>query len=107
MKKEFRIYAGEHANNSHAFKNFLREIEKSINEDSEIIESAKKINMEFTEKAAKILADPGNEEYAAGMIEKIKREIPRYSYKKNVEYNGKKYDVEIDQLLRVFYLVEI
>lgn len=107
MKKDFKIYAGEHTNNSLEFKKFLRDIEKSINEDSEIIESAKKINREFTQKAAKILADPGNEEYAAGMIEKIKREVPRYSYKKNVEYNGKKYDVEIDQLLRVFYLVEI
>ena len=107
MKKEFKIYAGEHTNNSLEFKKFLRDIEKSINEDSEIIESAKKINREFTEKAAKILADPGNAEYAAGMIEKIKRAIPRYSYKKNVEFNGKKYDVEIDQLLRVFYLVEI
>lgn len=107
MKKEFRIYAGEHDNNSLSFKNFLNEIEKRINEDAEIIESAKKVNREFTEKAAVILADPDNAEYAAGMLEKIKREIPRYSYKKNVEYNGKKYDVEIDQLLRVFYLVEI
>ena len=107
MKKEFRIYAGEHTNNSRGFKNLLSQIEKDINADAEIIESAKKINKEFTEKAAKILADPDNAEYAAGMIEKIKRAIPRYSYKKNVEYNGKKYDVEIDQLLRVFYLVEI
>ncbi len=107
MKREFKIYAGEHANNSIAFKNFLNEIEKDINADFEVIESAKKVNREFTEKAAEILADPDNAEYAAGMLEKIKREIPRYSYKKNVEYNGKKYDVEIDQLLRVFYLVEI
>ena len=107
MKKEFKIYAGEHANNSRGFKNFLSQIENDINADAEIIESAKKINKEFTEKASKILADPDNAEYAAGMIEKIKRAIPRYSYKKNVEYNGKKYDVEIDQLLRVFYLVEI
>lgn len=107
MKKEFRIYAGEHANNSLEFKKFLRDIEKSINEDSEIIESAKKVNREFTEKAAVILADPDNAEFSAGMIEKIKREIPRYSYKKNLQYSGKRYDAEIDQLLRVFYLVEI
>ena len=107
MKKEFKIYAGDHTNNSRGFKNFLSQIEKDINADAEIIESAKKVNREFTEKAAKILVDPENAEYAAGMIEKIKREVPRYSYKKNVEYNGKKYDVEIDQLLRVFYLVEI
>lgn len=107
MKKEFRIYAGEHTNNSLEFKKILRDIEKSINEDSEIIESAKKVNREFTEKAAEILADPENAEFSAGMIEKIKREIPRYSYKKNIEYNGKRYDAEIDQLLRVFYLVEI
>lgn len=107
MKKEFRIYAGEHDNNSLSFKNFLNEIEKRINEDAEIIESAKKVNREFTEKAAEILADPDNAEYAAGMLERLKKEIPRYSYVKNLEYNGKKYDVEIDQLLRVFYLVEI
>lgn len=107
MKKEFRIYAGEQTNNSRCFKNFLSQIENDINADAEIVESAKKVNREFTQKAAEILVDPVNAEYAAGMIEKIKREIPRYSYKKNVEYNGKKYDVEIDQLLRVFYLVEI
>ena len=109
MSKEFRIYAGEHANNSIAFKNFLSQIEKDINADAEIIESAKKVNREFTEKAAAILADPENAEFAAGMLEKIKREIPRYSYIKNLEYNGKKYEVEveIDELLRVFYLVEI
>ena len=107
MKKEFRIYAGEHTNNSKDFKNFLSRVEDEINADSEIIESAKKVNREFTQKAAEILADPENAEFAAGMLEKIKREIPRYSYKKNVEYNGKKYEAEIDQLLRVFYLVEI
>lgn len=107
MKKEFRIYAGEHENNSIAFKNFLSQIEKDINADAEIIGSAKKVNREFAEKATEILADPENAEFAAGMIEKIKREIPRYSYKKNIEYDGKKYDAEIDQLLRVFYLVEI
>lgn len=107
MKKEFKIYPGEHTNNSLEFKKFLRDVEKSINEDSEIIESAKKVNREFTEKAAVILADPDNAEFSAGMIEKIKREIPRYSYKKNLQYSGKRYDAEIDQLLRVFYLVEI
>ena len=107
MKKEFKIYAGEHANNSRGFKNFLSQIEKDINADAEIIESAKKINKEFTEKAAKILADPDNAEYAAGMSGRLKKEVPRYSYIKNLEYNGKKYDAEIDQLLRVFYLVEI
>ena len=107
MTKEFKIYAGEHTNNARAFKNFLSQIEKDINEDAEIIESAKKVNREFTKKAAEILADPDNAEFAAGMIEKIKREIPRFSYKKNIAYNGKRYDAEIDQLLRVFYLVEI
>ena len=106
MKKEFKIYAGAH-NNSQEFKNFLKEIEKSINEDIEIIESAKKANREFTEKASKILSDPENAEYAAGMLERLKKEIPRYSYIKNLEYNGKEYEAEIDQLLRVFYLVEI
>lgn len=107
MTKEFKIYPGEHTNNSLEFKKFLRDVEKSINEDIEIIESAKKVNREFTEKASKILSDPENAEYAAGMLERLKKEIPRYSYKKNVEYNGKEYEVEIDELLRVFYLVEI
>lgn len=107
MKKEFRIYAGEHTNNSTSFKNFLSRVEEEINADFEVIESAKKVNREFTEKAAVILADPDNAEYAAGMLERLKKEIPRYSYVKNLEYNGKKYEAEIDQLLRVFYLVEI
>lgn len=44
MKREFRIYAGEHENNSLSFKNFLNEIEKRINDDVEIIESTKKVN---------------------------------------------------------------
>lgn len=105
--RDFRIYAGEHTNNSRAFKSFLSQIEKDINDDAEIIESAKNVNREFTKKAAEILADPDNAEFSAGMIEEIKREIPRYSYKKNLQYSGKRYDAEIDQLLRVFYLVEI
>lgn len=107
MKREFRIYAGEHENNSLSFKNFLNEIEKRINDDVEIIESTKKVNRQFTEKAAEILSDPENAEHAAGMLERLKKEIPRYSYIKNLEYNGKEYEAEIDQLLRVFYLVEI
>ncbi len=107
MKKEFKIYPGEHVNNSIAFKNFLSKVEEDINADAEIIESVKKINREFTEKAAAILADPENAEYAAGMLERLKKEIPRYSYIKNIEYDGKEYEVEIDELLRVFYLVEI
>lgn len=74
--KEFKIYAGEHTNNSIAFKNFLSQIEKDINADSEIIESAKEINREFTENAAKILADPENAEFAAGMIEKNQKRNP-------------------------------
>lgn len=41
------------------------------------------------------------------MLERLKKEIPRYSYVKNLEYDGKKYEAEIDELLRVFYLVEI
>ena len=107
MKKEFRIYAGEHTNNSRSFKNFLSRVEEEINADADIIGSAKKVNREFTEKAAEILADPENAEFAAGMLERLKKQIPRYSYIKKLEHNGKKYEAEIDQLLRVFYLVEI
>ena len=47
-----------------------------------------------------------SDEYEFTMIEGRMLDAPRYSFLKNVECDGIKYDVEIDNLSRTFCLFE-
>lgn len=103
--REFKIYA-ESKEGSKNWSEFLKDLEKRINADQEIIERAKQINEQYTEEVKKILEDAENSLYASTMIEGIKKELPRFTYIKNLEYNGTKYDCEIDLLFRKFRVDE-
>lgn len=103
--REFRIY-GEIGNNLDTldFRKFLQEVEKRINEDVEILERSKKYNVEFANEIKKILEDSENDPYIGRMISQLQFEMPRYSYIKHLEFDGKGYEAEIDELERRFYL---
>lgn len=103
--RKFEIY-GEIGENEDtlSFKNFMREIGKRINADDEIIEAAKRCNIEFLNELKKIIENPENELFVGTMIADLERSSPRYSFIKNLEYNGEKYEAEIDLLRRRFYL---
>lgn len=106
--QNYKIYARIAENeNTLEFEKFMREIEARINNDSEIIERAKKCNLEFAKEIKETLKYP-EREYSLGMIvENIKNKISRFCYIKNLEHNNKKYEAEIDLLERIFYLIEI
>lgn len=106
--REFRI-CGEIGTNPDTvnFKKFMNEVEERINSDLEIIERAKKCNIEFAQSVKRILEDSENDIFIGSMIAGMQSKIHRYSYIKHLEFNGKEYEAEIDGLERKFYLHEI
>lgn len=105
--REFRIYYdGNRDALSRVNKDFTYRIEEEINADAELIASAKLRNKEFAEKVKKIVENPENHLFLATMIEGIRNSIPRYSFYKNVDMNGKTVDIEIDLIDRVFRIIE-
>jgi len=85
---------------------FITDLTNRINSDASLIEKAKKNNRGFAEEVRKIISNTENDEYAFTMIEGRMLDAPRYSFLKNVECDGIKYDVEIDNLSRTFCLFE-
>lgn len=106
--KSFKIYA-ELGNNpdTEDFKEFMKSVERRINSDPEIIARAKAGNVEFAKKLSKILANEENAEFVGSMIVGLQKEYPRYSYIKGLEFNGREYEAEIDELERKFYLHDV
>ena len=106
--REFKIY-GEIGSNFDApkFRAFIKSIETRINEDEEIINRSKKCNFEFSNKLKEILNNPENALYVGGMVSGLQFTTPRYSYIKHLEFDGKEYEAEIDELERKFYLFEV
>lgn len=106
--REFRIYGEFGANEcTYNFRQFMLQVEDRINGDFEIIERAKKCNFEFAKSVKKIFEDPQNEMFIGSMITELQQKIRRYSYIKHLEYNGREYEAEIDELERRFYLHEV
>lgn len=106
--KSFKIYA-ELGNNpdTEDFKEFMKSVESRINSDPEIIARAKAGNVEFAKKLSEILANEENAEFVGSMIVGLQKEYPRYSYIKGLEFNGREYEAEIDELGRKFYLHDV
>ena len=103
MEIGYKVRPGE-TGSSVAYNNFLREIEERINSDTELIESIKRNNVLFSEKIKHIVKKAKPEYYGAAVVAAMQK-TPRYSYIKNLEYDGKLYDAEIDALSRTFVLV--
>ena len=98
--REFKIY-GEIGSNPDTpkFRAFMKNIEAEINENEELVDRSKKCNIEFADKLKEILNNPENALYVG--------RTPRYSYIKHLEFDGKEYEAEIDELERKFYLLEV
>lgn len=88
------------------FRKFMKEVEGIINNDNEIIKRAKKCNQEFAEKVEQIMNDEESKLFIGSMIAELQFQSNRYSYIKNLEFQGKEYTAEIDELERKFYLIE-
>lgn len=106
--REFKIF-GEIGTNPDTpkFRAFMKSIETRINEDEEITNRSKKCNIEFMDKLKEILSNPENALYVGSMVSGLQSRTPRYSYIKHLEFDGKEYEAEIDELERKFYLFEI
>lgn len=89
------------------FRNFMKEIEERINADSEIIERSKECNIEFAECLRNFLTDPKNCICIGAMVAGLQIGCKRYSYIKHLNFNGKEYEAEIDELERRFRLMEV
>lgn len=107
MKRVFNFYKAIEEGSSENWKEFVRSITDRINNDNELIERAKKANLDFYEKVKEITSDSDNALHAATMIDAVYRKTSRYSYIKNAEFQGKRYDIEIDELMLTFDIVKI
>lgn len=87
--------------------NFKRELETEINNDSDLLERVKQANLELAAKLKMFCENPENAIYAGTAVQKYLQEIPSFHYIKNIEHNGKQYDIEIDSLFRAANLIEI
>lgn len=106
--REFKIDGEIGANpDTVNFRKFMKEVSERINSDVEIIENVKKCNREFADKVKDILNNEENILYIGSMIKNLQMTTPRYSYIKHLEYDGKEYEAEIDELERKFYLHEV
>ena len=106
--KSFKIYAELGSNpDTYNFREFMKSVENRINNDPEIIARAKAGNVELAKKLSEILANEENAEFIGGMIAGLQKEYPRYSFIKGLEFNGRKYEAEIDELERKFYLHDV
>lgn len=85
----------------------IKMIANRINADEEMLAEAEKVNHNYANQIRELLADGENDACIGGMIQHVGREIPRYSYIKNVWDGGFKYDVQIDLLDRSFMFYEI
>lgn len=104
--REYKIYYSGNGANSQSFEDFAKGIAEEINSNKEIMERARTCNADFAAKVAGVLSDPENSIYSGAMIAKIMASTPRYMYLKSREYNGKRFDVEIDLLVRKFSIGE-
>lgn len=107
FKREFKIYGEKGETDTVNFRKFIREIENRINADSEIIERAKKCNIDFAKSLRGILADSVDDLFIGSMVAGLQLGCKRYSYLKNLNFDGKEYEAEIDELARSFRLIEI
>lgn len=106
--REFKIY-GEIGSNPDTpkFRAFVKNIETEINENEEIVNRSKKCNIEFSDKLKEILNNPENALYVGSMVSGLQFRTPRYSYIKHLEFDGKEYEAEIDELECKFRLFEV
>lgn len=108
MERVFKFY-GNYGDLPETFasRQVMRTTQDRINNDTHIIERAKSTNQLLFSKISEITSDPENTEFVGIMVIDLLNKIPRYSYIKNVEYNGSAYDVEIDLVSLTFTFHEI
>ena len=99
------FYDGEGPNSLH-FEEFAREIEDEINANTEVMEQVRKCNADFADRVREALEGMRDSLYAGTTIQKVVRETPRYVYLKNRTLGERRYDVEIDLLMRRFSIRE-
>lgn len=105
--RKFEIY-GEIGKNPDTvnFRKFMKEVEDQINADPEIIKRAKECNAEFANCLRNML-NSDNDLFSGSMVAGIWLGCRRYSYIKNLTFDGKKYEAMIDELERSFRLIEV
>lgn len=85
----------------------IKMIADRISADKEMLAEAEKVNRNYADQIRELLTDDENDVCIGGLIRHIERGIPRYSFIKNVQDGGFKYDVQIDLLDRSFIFHEI
>ena len=79
----------------------VKETEKRINNDPEIIDRAKEINKKYFQKLQEIVKDSENAERAGILVDKLNHSAARFQYIKNIG----EYEAEIDLLNWNFTLI--
>lgn len=99
--KEYKFTGITTESDSLNYVKLVKETEKRINNDPEIIERAKEINREYFQKLQEIVKDSENTEKAGILINKLNNSTARFQYIKNID----EYEAEIDMLTWSFTLI--
>lgn len=105
--KIYKIHVLHYEGEALSLFNLKSEMEKRINSDQEIMEWTKQANLDLAAKLQKFCENPEDAIYAGTAIKKYVSETPCFSYIKNVEYDGKQYELEINHLARTAELIEV
>ncbi len=100
------IFGEVSSSDSLSFKRFVKEIEETMNSDDEIVLRSKECNRKFLEELHAV-TESTKPEYIGSAVLGLIHKTSRYSYIKNLEFNGKNYEAEIDELARIFRLLEV
>ena len=99
--KEYKFTGITTESDSLNYAKLVKETEKRINNDPEIIERAKEVNKEYFQKLQEIVKNSENAERAGILVNKLNNSTARFKYIKNIG----EYEAEIDLLNWNFTLI--
>ena len=90
---------------SASFIKFADIVQKELNQDADLISTAKQVNIDFSKKVKEIVGDEENIDFCGNRLMLLLQELPRYHTMDGFEFQGKIYNIRIDLLTWCFELI--
>lgn len=103
----FRADLTKEQENSASFVKFADIVQKELNKDDDLINTAKQVNIDFSKKVKEIVSDEENIDFCGNRSMLLLKKLPRYHTMDGFEFHGKIYNIRIDLLTWCFELVEL
>lgn len=91
---------------SASFIKFSDIVQKELNQDADLISTAKQVNIDFSKKVKEIVGDEENIDFCGNRLMLLLQELPCYHTMDGFEFQGKIYNIRIDLLTWRFELIE-